>query len=297
MKYIDTTCPNCGAQAHLDAKRKKAFCEYCGTELLLDDEVQRVAIDDAEEAGYQFEKGRQRAQREAGRNYNNGQTSRSTTQPRKKKKTWLWVLGWIFIFPIPATILIVRNKKLSGLLKGLLIALCWIVYLMIGSTGGKEASTAVDEGSAEGISINPIDYIVDQFNVASNIDLVYVEDFTPSDKESGHYRTEFRLNAYSNAIGKSYKYEERTVDIISTSSTLGKGNQRIYVSSASLNQCAAIIQAASPVMDPTASQNDIQEAINYILERKEANGYYYAKLGLLLLGNENSGYNMMIKTD
>lgn len=25
--------------------------------------------------------------------------------PQKKRKTWLWVLGWIFMFPLPLTIL------------------------------------------------------------------------------------------------------------------------------------------------------------------------------------------------
>ena len=38
------------------------------------------------------------------------------SQP-KKRKTWLWVLGWIFALPVPLTILLLRNKKLKNLLQ------------------------------------------------------------------------------------------------------------------------------------------------------------------------------------
>ena len=99
MKLIDTTCPKCGANLHIDVDRRSAFCDYCGAQILIDDEVQHLQIDNAESAGYAFEKGRQRAQQEV-------QTARVysvTPAPRKKKKIVWWVLGWMFIFPIPLT--------------------------------------------------------------------------------------------------------------------------------------------------------------------------------------------------
>ena len=65
MRIVDTTCTKCGANLHIDADRKTAFCEYCGAQLLIDDDVQHLQIDNAESAGYAFEKGRQRAQNEA----------------------------------------------------------------------------------------------------------------------------------------------------------------------------------------------------------------------------------------
>ena len=133
MKLINTTCPKCGANLRIDADRKQAFCEYCGTQILIDDEVQHLQIDNAESAGYAFEKGRQRAQNEA-------QTQRYyTTQtqpaPRKKKIIW-WVLGWIFIFPIPLTMIIARNKKLKTVVKVGIIIAAWVVYLLIGIIAG-----------------------------------------------------------------------------------------------------------------------------------------------------------------
>ena len=116
----------------IDVDRKQAFCEYCGAQILIDDEVQHLQIDNAESAGYAFEKGRQRAQNEA-------QATRAyTCQSASKKKSnivW-WVLGWIFIFPIPLTIIIARNKKLKTVVKVGIIVAVWFVYLLIGIVGG-----------------------------------------------------------------------------------------------------------------------------------------------------------------
>ena len=48
----------------------------------------------------------------------------------------LWVLGWIFIFSIPLTIIIARNQKLKIGAKIGIIAAGWIVYLLIGIGSG-----------------------------------------------------------------------------------------------------------------------------------------------------------------
>lgn len=63
----------------------------------------------------------------------------AVAQPVKKRKTWLWVLGWIFIFPIPLTILITRKQNLNTWVKIAIIAAAWIIYFAIGGSGGKTA--------------------------------------------------------------------------------------------------------------------------------------------------------------
>ena len=129
MKLIETTCPNCGAHLQVDLERGFCFCEYCGTKLLLDDEKIHVQYDNAEQFGYEFEKGRQRAQEE----YEN-QTQYEPSQaaaPVKTRKTFLWVLGWIFIFPLPLTLIMVKNKTLPVWAKILIIAAGWVAYMLI----------------------------------------------------------------------------------------------------------------------------------------------------------------------
>ena len=63
------------------------------------------------------------------------------SQPEKKRKTWLWVLGWIFIFPVPLTVLLIKNQKLSKGLRIGIIAAAWIVYFLIGLSGGSTADS------------------------------------------------------------------------------------------------------------------------------------------------------------
>lgn len=310
MKIVSMVCPNCGASLQVDADQKNLTCSYCGNGLYVDDEVKHVQYDNAEETGYQFEKGRQRAQAEATRvqqqtfNMNFG-------KPPKKRKTWLWVLGWIFIFPVPLTILMLRNQKLSKPVKIGIIVAAWIVYLIIGLVGGgsgdnKDSSNANTEtttieqpaynsaanDSTAGSSESAIDSFIAEINKSEDISLEYVENFIPSDKEGGHYRTEFRLNAWKDSTGKSYKYGDATVDIILSSS----GEiQRIYMDGSTLEQCESMIRCASPLLDSTVGDSDIQEAIDYVDEHKEANGYYYGKLGLLVLGHGDRGYEFMLK--
>ena len=135
MKIVNMVCPNCGASLQVDADKKNLTCNYCDNNLFIDDEVHHVQYDNAEEAGYQFEKGRQRAQSEL-KVPNSGQSINfNPNQQPKKKRTWLWVLGWIFIFPVPLTILLLRNKTLDKKLKYGIIAAAWIIYLIVALAG------------------------------------------------------------------------------------------------------------------------------------------------------------------
>ena len=64
MKLISIVCPNCGAKLQTTANAKMLTCDYCNNDVMIDDEVKRVCLADAEQAGYEFEMGRQRAMKE-----------------------------------------------------------------------------------------------------------------------------------------------------------------------------------------------------------------------------------------
>ena len=142
MKFIDLTCPKCSALLEVNTDDKIVYCEYCGAKLLLDDEKQHFQFDDAETMGYNFEKGRLRALHENQQinqpvnqqknpyiveesNHNHSVTKQS------KKRRWLWILGWIFVFPVPLTILMRNNQKLDKKIKNLIIVVAWIAYFII----------------------------------------------------------------------------------------------------------------------------------------------------------------------
>ena len=153
MKLINMICPHCGAQLEIEEGRKQAYCGHCGSKLLIDDEVIHHKIDDAEEAGYKFEKGRQKAQAEA--RMREAQIQQMQMQQRqassyvppdlekpKKRRTWLWVIGWLCMFPVPLTILMLRKKDMDPKLRYGIIAAGWLVYLALGMSGGKNSGTS-----------------------------------------------------------------------------------------------------------------------------------------------------------
>ncbi len=141
MKFIPSTCPHCGANLKLNPTEQKAVCEYCGTTLFLDENTTRIEYVNAEQAGYNFEKGRLRAQSEQPQAPIAQQVIyQPVRQKPKKRHTFWWIMGWIFIFPIPATILITRNKKMNWIVKAILLIVVWGLYLAIGMAGNSNAA-------------------------------------------------------------------------------------------------------------------------------------------------------------
>ncbi len=109
-------CPKCGVKAGTKPKK----CPNCGASYF------SAACPDC---GYVAQKSTPYSNNTPNPNYiSSHAVNKSVSQPRN---TWLWVLGWIFVFIIPATVLIVRSQKLPLLLKVLLIIMviiAWVVF-------------------------------------------------------------------------------------------------------------------------------------------------------------------------
>lgn len=404
MKLINLSCPNCGSQLSVDSETKQAKCEACGNIMLIDDSVQHVQYDNAEMAGYEFEKGRQRAQAE--RFMQSAQPQQKSnvkywqnTEVNKNNKSniWLWVLGWLFFFPLPLTLLLVRNKNLNPVIKYSIIGVMWTIigffsiasyvtrdkpssnykegnlekfyenykesgtynnvsemanryglacdsvsvgtekyykvavtrenasvtsendlrigdyYVLIQFDGiGKDEAESIElydsrsgtniygeEGAKEetkDISMeDSIGSLVEQFNSQSEKKMSFIEDFVPSDENGSHYQHEFRLNAYNDAIGKSYSYDDTYIDIVARYDIFNETHIRVYVNKSNLQQCKDIIKYISPAMDGTIKDSDIQNAIDYIDEKQDANGYSYGDLTIVLQKKSIDSFELMIK--
>ena len=139
-------CPNCGAEI-----KSTNFCEYCGSQITVDMRKEQEALDkllcpkcgSSNVTYYRENQGEVREKNSKHFIYKTvglckdcGNTWFTNSEQPKQRKTWLWVLGWIFIFPVPLTILLLRKKDMNAILKYGLIALAWIVYLIIGFSGG-----------------------------------------------------------------------------------------------------------------------------------------------------------------
>lgn len=127
-------CPQCGVKVGSEAKK----CPNCGTEYY------SLACPNC---GYTSNHHNSYQSHPSFEEYTNTPVRQPQpfvlAQPEKKRKTWLWVLGWIFIFPVPLTILILRNKTMNQGVRIGIIVVAWLVYLFIGlgnstSSDGKE---------------------------------------------------------------------------------------------------------------------------------------------------------------
>ena len=135
MKLIEMKCKNCGAKLKVNPEKKEAHCEFCGVDFKIDDEVHHIKYDDMEQSGYEFEKGKIRAREESEQKKIQEQNEilqAQYKQEKKKKNLIWWIIGWIFCFPIPLTILIWKsnwdkNKKIIA------TVVLWIVILILGA--------------------------------------------------------------------------------------------------------------------------------------------------------------------
>ena len=148
-------CPYCGAEIE-DGSLE---CAYCGSRITAEmkaeqDQLNRQGCPKCgstnitytrENHGEIREKDSKRIIRKTVAVCNDcGNTWEISSPEPKKRKTWLWVLGWIFIFPVPLTILMLRKKDMKPVLKYGIIAAAWIVYLMIGLGGNSSDKKPAD---------------------------------------------------------------------------------------------------------------------------------------------------------
>lgn len=109
-------CRNCHKQIGDDA----LVCPYCGC----------VVKNDRNNGSYQPQQPVNRI------------STHNSYTPTNKRKTWLWVIGWIFIFPLPLTILLLRKRNMVPAVKYGILAVAWIAYFIIVLTGKSEIGRA-----------------------------------------------------------------------------------------------------------------------------------------------------------
>ena len=127
-------CPNCGAEV------SGGFCSFCGSQISAET-TQKASCGKCGSTNITFKrenqgeirgkKAKRIVHRTVGYCKDCGNTWYTSEDTPKRRKTWLWVLGWIFIFPLPLTILLLRKKDMKPAVKYPIIAVAWIIYLII----------------------------------------------------------------------------------------------------------------------------------------------------------------------
>ena len=135
-----TTCSYCGASISYEMRKEqeqvnKQGCPKCGSS--------NITFEREKQGDYKGKRGTTVVRQTVGVCKDCGYTWKADDSSVKKKSPiWLWVLGWIFIFPLPLTILLLRKKDMKPALKYGIIAAAWIVYLLFVFLGrGRNSNT------------------------------------------------------------------------------------------------------------------------------------------------------------
>ena len=136
-------CKYCGAEIEPNTK----FCAHCGSQISLDmrkeqEQLNKKGCPECGSSSIEFNREDRTVKRkgkntqksmvtvgvchDCGYTWQTGETKTLTTD-----RTCLWVLGWIVIFPVPLTILMLRNDKLEKKVKYIIIGAAWGVYLLL----------------------------------------------------------------------------------------------------------------------------------------------------------------------
>lgn len=143
MKVQDITCPSCGANLSVsdEEKSQKVTCAFCGKDFWISDEVTRseskvsLTVDNAEQAGYLFEKGRIAAYQELNQ-VHNSQVQETPKSPKVKNLWWLKLIGWVLFFPLMLIYRVLKSKRMSWGEKLLLCGLIVFITIILTSGGG-----------------------------------------------------------------------------------------------------------------------------------------------------------------
>lgn len=152
----------------MEEDAKKIKCKYCHSEYKLDDEVQHIKYDDMEQAGYDFEKGKIRAQQEAKNHNINTQT---INVQKKNQKIWL-ILAWIFLFPFMATYYIIKTDKLDKKKKIIVLVVMWIAFLIVGASSSATEQDELKNKVIECYSVETYDTLDEIYGI-ENVNGLY----------------------------------------------------------------------------------------------------------------------------
>ncbi len=161
MKLVEMKCKNCGAKLEVEENTNDINCQYCHAHYKLDDEVKHVQYDNMEQSGYDFEKGRLRAQQE--HSLSNNKTNMTYgNNDVKKKHGLIYYLLFICFFPFVITYYVIKSEKLSKKAKIGILAALWSLIIIAGIASEKEEQELdKNHWATDCTQISDFDYYLD----------------------------------------------------------------------------------------------------------------------------------------
>ncbi len=196
------------------------------------------------------------------------------SEPDENRKTWLWVLGWLLIFPVPVTILLLRNRKLNKWIKGVIISLAWLVFIAMMASAPKsnnkqeetgksqqEAYTITTESEKESdkketellyASDEVVNNFITEYNKISKSPLENIEE--------GNIRTKY--------FASSYGYSLEILNAADTEKIFVRINATAAAFEEGLVGMRDVFHDVVKVIDPILSNNEIYEYFDNLVKNE-----------------------------
>ena len=170
------------------------------------------------------------------------------------------------------------GSERGGKLKVILAVFAVLLILSIFGNAGRSPSppgTSGHDGVAKEDSTDYLLKFVDEYNAIADVKIVPGERFSPHDKESPYYRTEFRLGAFNESLGMAATCGDVSVLIVNYGKqneySSGNNDFRVYASGPA-DQVIAFYRVSAKVLDPNVSDDAIEDVIGNALEHGENGG-------------------------
>ncbi len=309
-------CPSCGAEI----EQGSTICESCGSQIPYamrrqQEQLNKQGCPSCGSSNIQFrrenqgeirgKKSKQVVHRTVGFCKDCGYTwypqSGANQISQKNNLVW-WILGWIFFFPAPVMVLVWRKKNTWDIkIKIAVTVVFWILIFIIGGCNNNSEKTSTSNGpvvedntsiAVENNAENKeaeseyaiIDAFINQYNAIAEKKITDPVEIDIQDKE--HYRTEFRLPAYKNAVAKQCSIEGAKIDIVNYGG-LSNSDIRMYLVTDDPELAVAVFDSAAKVLDSSVTDGDFEEANENIRGNKNGNylnkiSYYYMQGDLFI---------------
>lgn len=157
-----------------------------------------------------------------------------------------------------------------------------------------EHEQPVEEPSVEEpvVEQSLVDAFIERYNTTAPAPITDAVEIDITDKESGHYRTEFRLGAFEDSVAKTGKIGDIVIDIVNCG--WQKDELRIYADNITPEQAVEIVKHAAPIMDPDVPSDDLQDVLDYLSGINDYHNGYFGNLCMTF--NEIYG-QLMLRTD
>lgn len=147
-----------------------------------------------------------------------------------------------------------------------------------------EKREAVEQPVEQTEEVNPykvVDGFIEKYNELSDYDISDASEINITDKDSDHYRVEFRLSAFKDAPAKTGSIGDGTIDIINYGSLKCDG-LRIYADVSSFDVMQQIFKDAAMAFEQSITEDDL----HYVLSMMNTSGGSYT------IGNLTGTYEM-----